>query len=150
MICGGDYKVRWYRNEGSNPSPQLAAPVTLQAPEDGLGLQPIMDLSYRDCVELADWNADGVVDLLVGDASGPVVCFEGYIFAFNQVTAGLDGQCMLHWNSADFLRYNLLAGSSFDCLCDVVATNLPSGGKTTTWTNTATEGQRFFKALIAR
>ena len=71
LIVGcGDGSVQWFRNESASGPPQLAAPVALlsgSASELGqiYGTEPICGRRVK--VAVADWNADGKLDLLLGD-----------------------------------------------------------------------------------
>ena len=60
MLCGTDSdKVYWFRNTGSNKQPVHAAGVALKL----IGPKK----NYRCRLDVADWNNDGKLDLLVGD-----------------------------------------------------------------------------------
>ena len=140
--------VYWCRNTGSNPAPQLQAPVALKAPVSGSGLTPI-NTGPRMRLDLADWSNDGVMDLLLGNSDGTISYFEGYRFAFTGLSPEPTGELVLRWSSAPFLKYHLLAGAAPDNLTRLVATNLPSGGKATTWTNRPQASQEFYQLRLA-
>jgi hypothetical protein len=60
LIVGcGDGRVLWFRNVGDRGHPSLAAPRVL------LGKQHDTGKKARVCA--ADWNEDGLLDLLIGD-----------------------------------------------------------------------------------
>jgi hypothetical protein len=71
LIVGcGDGSVQWFRSESTSGAPKLAAPVALLAgstSENGqiFGTEPVCGRRVK--VAVADWNADGKPDLLLGD-----------------------------------------------------------------------------------
>jgi len=73
LVVGcGDGSVVWYRNDGSRKEPKFAAPVTLvRAPEQWVGKKagdgPVRGMRAK--VWVGDWDGDGRLDMLVGDAS---------------------------------------------------------------------------------
>ncbi len=69
--------VYWCRNTNSNSAPELQAPVALYAPVSGKGHMPIA-ASDRMRLDLADWNNDGIVDIVLGNHDGTVFLYEGY------------------------------------------------------------------------
>ena len=150
LVGSSNTGVYWCKNIGSDSSPVLLAPVTVRIPVSGMGLTPI-NIGSRMRLHLADWNNDGVTDLLLGNANGNIAYFEGYRFAFTAV-AGQSGQWAMQWNSALYLNYHVLAGQSINAMTNMVATNLPSGGKTTCWTNSIseTESEQFYRLQIAQ
>jgi hypothetical protein len=72
----GDGSVVWYRNVGSKTEPKLAKGVTLVKaapwPNYDDNAPPTKDKKpgVRAKVCVVDWNADGYLDLLVGDFGG--------------------------------------------------------------------------------
>jgi hypothetical protein len=112
--------------------------VALRAPVSGSRLAPIYT-GPRMRLDLVDWNNDGVIDLLLGNAAGTVTYYEGYRFAFTAITTQPSGQRFLQCNSAPFLSYNVLVGSAIGTITNRVATNWPSGGETTGWTSYGSE-----------
>jgi hypothetical protein len=63
LLMGGDpAEIRFYRNIGTNAEPRLAKAevLELKIPGDNPG--------YRWRLELTDWNNDGKLDILVGNA----------------------------------------------------------------------------------
>jgi hypothetical protein len=154
LVCSSDGGVYWCRNTNNNSNPILQAPVPICVPATS-GLVPIVTgpvpPGARMRIDLADWNNDGVIDLLLGDYSGKVYYFEGYHFAITRVAPQPGGQLMLQWNSATNLKYNVLATDLCPTspYCSPVATNLPSGGNTTTWTNPIQGDKQFFHVQIA-
>jgi hypothetical protein len=148
LVGSAGYNVSWCRNTGNNSAPVLGPPTPVRAPAPGLGLVSI-NTSYRMRLELIDWNNDGVVDLLVGDSVGCVYYYEGYRFKVTGV-ASLPGKALgLQWPSAAHLTYRIWSGGSPEVLGNLIATNLPSRGNLTGWTNTATGAQGFFRVEIA-
>ncbi len=145
LVGSASYTVIWCHNIGNNQAPILEAPVRLEAPESGSGLTYIMTWTYRNRLEVTDWNHDGVLDILVGDSDGKITLFEGYHFGISGLTPLPDGQCRLEWNSAEFLHYNVLFSSTLDCVCQEVASGLPATGKTTTWTNSMSASEGLFR-----
>ena len=140
--------VCWCKNTGSKSAPVLLAPVTLRAPVSGSGLQPI-NTGARMRLDWVDWNNDGVMDLLVGNADGTISYFEGYRFAFTAVGNRPSGPCTLQWNSSSYLSYHLLSGPSPGSITNAVAMNVPSEGKTTCYTNSGSPGQQFYRLQVA-
>jgi hypothetical protein len=63
-------KVYFLRNEGSKRAPKFAAPVALEA--DGKPIK--MDQKAGPCV--ADWDRDGLLDLVVASEGGAVVWYR--------------------------------------------------------------------------
>ncbi len=148
LVGSSQTGVYWCKNVGTDSSPILLAPVALRVPVSGMGLTPI-NIGSRMRLDLVDWNDDGVMDLLLGNANGNIAYFEGYRFAFTAI-AGQSGQCAMQWNSASYLNYHVLAGQSINAMTHMVATNLPSGGKTTRWTNSISESEQFYRLQIAQ
>jgi hypothetical protein len=140
--------VYWCKNVGTVSSPRLLAPVPVRAPVSTGGLQPI-SVGQRMRLDLVDWNGDGVVDLLVGREDGTIYYCEGYRMAFTQTIASGGGRYMLQWNSAPFLKYQMLSGASPGAITNRVLTNWPSGGNVTVWTNYCLEGQQFYRVQVA-
>jgi hypothetical protein len=148
LVGSSDTGVYWCKNTGTRSAPVLLPPVTLWAPVSGSGLQPI-NTGVRMRLDWVDWNNDGVMDLLVGNADGTVSCFEGYRFAFTTVCEGPSGQCALQWNSAPYLSYQLLSGPSPESVTNLVAASVLSAGKITCYTNSASPGQQFYRLQVA-
>lgn len=149
LIGSGSDNAAWCRNTGNNSSPVLSSAARLQSPISGVGLANI-DTGYRMRLEVVDWNQDGVCDLLIGNWDGHIFLYEGYRFLLTGWSLRPGNQCVLEWNSAPFLKYNLLAGSTANNLVGIVATNLPSGGKATCWTNTLAGDCQFLRVQLAR
>lgn len=147
LLGSASNNVNWCRNVGTNSVPLLEAPVRLQSPVPGTGLVAI-DTGSRMRLEVVDWNDDGVTDLLIGDYQGCISYYEGYRFAFRRIEVQSNGEVTVEWNSADYLKYDLLAGESLDAL-SVVAGSLPSGGKATAWTDDCQARMRFYKIQLA-
>ncbi len=149
LICSASDYAGWCKNVGNNSSPQLNAPVRLQAPGAGAGLINI-DTGYRMRLEVVDWNNDGVMDLLIGNYDGRVFYYEGYHFAVRNPVWQPDRRAIaLQWNSADYLKYNVLAGGDPRNITTITANNVPSGGKITAWTNACPENAQFYRITIA-
>ena len=150
LVGSSNTGVYWCKNVGSSSSPVLLAPVALRAPVSGSGMVPIYT-GPRMRLDLVDWNNDGAIDLLLGNADGTVSYYEGYRFAFTAMTAQPSGQQVLQWNSAPFLSYHVLAGPAIvGSITNCVATNLPSGGNTTCWTNSCGDPQQFYRVQIVQ
>jgi hypothetical protein len=153
LVCSSDTGVYWCRNTNSNSNPILQAPVPLCAPVSGTGLTnictgPVPGARMR--LELVDWNNDGVMDVLLGDAYGNVYYYEGYHFGIRKVTPQGGNKIALTWASAAYLNYSIFAGSCVTNLHDLVATNLPSGGNATAWTNEMQGNAQFFRVKVAQ
>jgi hypothetical protein len=148
LVGSSDTGVYWCRNTGTDSSPILQAPVALRAPVSGSGLRPI-SIGPRMRLDLVDWNNDGAVDLLVGNYSGSVTLYEGYRFAFTQTSPLPSGQQIWQWNSAPYLAYQVLAGTSPNSITNLVATSLISGGTSTRWTNSPTQARQFYRLQIS-
>jgi hypothetical protein len=153
LICSSDTGVYWCRNIGNNSQPVLEAPVALCAPVADTGLVPIVTgpvPGARMRLHLVDWNNDGVMDLLVGNANGTISYYEGYRFTLIKPARRPNGQLALQWNSAPYLKYNILAAASPGSVFTKVATNVASGGKTTCWTNCPNGCPQFYQVQIAQ
>jgi hypothetical protein len=148
LLASSDTGVYWCKNTGSRSVPMLLPPVTLRVPASGSGLQPI-NTGPRMRLDWVDWNNDGVMDLLVGNADGTISYFEGYRFAFTTVSNRPSGPCTLQWNSTPYLSYHLLSGPSLGSITNLVATSVPSGGKTTRYTNSGSPDQQFYRLQVA-
>ena len=151
IMCSSDGGVYWCRNTNNNSNPILQLPLPICVPATS-HLVPIITgpvPGSRMRIDLADWNNDGVLDLILGDYSGKVYYFEGYRFAFTRVSPRPEGSTVLQWNSTSNLNYFILAGASPASVLTLAATNLPSGGNVTLWTNTAAASQQFYRVQIA-
>jgi hypothetical protein len=148
-MCSSDGGVYWCRNTNGNSNPILEAPVSLYAPTTTTNvLVPIVN-GGRMRLFLTDWNNDGVMDLILGSTYGSVNYYEGYRFGLTRIALRPGGQ-VLEWNSAPYLRYNVLASGCPTNCQDLAATDLPSEGTTTSWTNQVQDGARFFRVQIVR
>jgi len=147
LVGSASSNVGWCRNTNSNSSPVLERPVAIQAPVAGSGLVAI-NTGSRMRLELVDWNADGVIDLLVGNYDGQVLFYQGYRFAIVSVAADSPDEMVLRWSSAPFLDYLVLSGPTPDTIRTPLGTSIPSAGSTTSSTNTATTGSGFFRVQI--
>jgi hypothetical protein len=153
LVCSSDTGVYWCRNTNSNSNPILQAPQAICAPLSGSGLVPIVTGSVpgaRMRLDLVDWNDDGVIDLILGNANGTVYYYEGYQFRISRATRQPGNKIALQWNSAPFLNYNVFTNGSPINIQSPAVTNLSSGGNTTTWTNQMLGGQQFFRVQIAQ
>jgi hypothetical protein len=148
LLGSSDTGVYWCRNTGSVTTPVLAGSVALRVPKSGSGLQPIYS-GPRMRLDWMDWNNDGVMDLLLGNADGTISYYEGYRFGFTAMAAQPGVECALQWQSAAYLSYQLMAGPSASSITNLIATNLPSGGKTTGWTNSSSADRGFFRLQVA-
>ena len=134
----------WCRNTGTLEAPQLSAPVNLQAPVPGTGLTNI-DTGYRMRLEVVDWDADQIPDLLIGRHDGMISRYDGYFLSFRGITRDAAGSLVLEWNSASHLEYDVLAGPSPDQIDTVIAPGVASGGDTTTWPVDVTSERQFYQ-----
>ncbi len=132
LLGSGSNNVSWCKNVGTNACPLLKAPVRLQSPIPETGLADI-DTGYRMRLEVVDWNDDGMVDLLIGDDEGYIFYYEGYHFGSTRIEIQSNGEIAVEWNSAEYLEYTVFVGRELNAMSPVV-THLPSGGKTTRWT----------------
>ena len=149
LLGSGSDNAAWCRNTGDNSSPVLSSPTRLQSPVSGVGLANI-DTGYRMRLGVVDWNQDGLPDLLIGNWDGYIYFYESYRFLLTGWSLRAGNQGVLEWNSAPFLKYNLLAGSTVNDLEGVVATNLPSGGRVTRWTNSLAGDCQFLRVQLAQ
>jgi hypothetical protein len=147
LLGSSNTGVYWCKNTGNKTAPVLLPPVTLRAPVSGNSLQPI-NTGQRMRLDWVDWNNDGVMDLLVGNLDGTISYFEGYRFAFTTVSDRSSGTCALQWNSASYLNYQLLSGPSLGSITNLIAASVPSGGKTTCYTNAGAFGQQFYRLQL--
>jgi hypothetical protein len=150
LVCSCDTNVVWCRNASHGGAPVLESPVAVCAPLSGKGLVPILgSYSTRMRVWPVDWNSDGITDLLLGDMSGKVYYYQGYHFATAHLAVQSGGQLVLQWNSAPYLVYDVLGSCSLSYLPCRVATDIPSGGQKTYWTNALDVPQQFLRVQIA-
>ena len=153
LVCSSDTGVYWCRNTNSNSNPVLQAPQAICAPVSGSGLVPIVTGSVpgsRMRVYPVDWNNDGVMDLVLGNADGTVYYYEGYHFRISHVTHQTGNKVALQWDSAPFLNYNVLTNGCPINIQYPAVTNLPSGGNTTIWTNQIQGDQQFFRVQVTQ
>lgn len=153
LVCSSDTGVYWCRNTNNNSTPILQAPIRICVPTTN-GLAPIVTGTVpgaRMRLDLVDWNNDGVMDLILGNANGSVYYYEGYRFDFTRISAQPGGQIVVQWNSATNLNYNVLLSSlcPTDAYWGLAVTNLPSQGNTTVWTNQLQCDKQFFRVQIA-
>lgn len=147
LVCSSDTGVYWCRNTNNNSNPILQAAVAICAPTTN-GLVPIYTGS-RMRVDLTDWNNDGATDLLLGNAYGTVYCYEGYRLSITRVAPHPGNSVVLEWDSAPYLKYHVLASACPTGFQSFAVTSLPSGGKSTSWTNQMQSGQQFFRVQVA-
>jgi hypothetical protein len=153
LVCSSDTGVYWCRNTNSNSNPILQAPQAICAPLSDSGLVPIVTGSVpgaRMRLDLVDWNNDGVMDLILGNAYGTVYYYEGYRFRISQVIPKTGNKVAVQWISAPFLNYNVLTNNCLINIQHPAVINLPSGGNTTCWTNQIQGNQQFFRVQIAQ
>jgi hypothetical protein len=147
LMGSGSYNASWCRNTGSNAAPSLGDPVALQSPLEGIGLGDI-DTGYRMRLEVVDWNNDGVDDVLIGTHDGYVLRYEGYLFAVDSIERTVPPQLAIRWKSANYLTYNVLVGPTIESLT-IAESDVPSGGKTTTWVDDLAGAMQFYRIEIA-
>jgi FG-GAP-like repeat len=148
LVGSSDTGVYWCRNIGTKASPVLLAPVALRVPVTSGSSAPIYT-GPRMRLDLMDWNGDGVIDILLGNANGTLTYYEGYRFAFKSISPPSAGRCAVQWNSAPYLKYHVFAGTSPGLLTGLVASNFPSAGKTTCWTSPPSVGSQFYRLQVA-
>lgn len=72
IVAGNDNRVRYYRNKGVLGSPAFEASTVIQG-NDGVFALP---WSVYGRIEIADWDADGLLDLLTGDWGGEITWYR--------------------------------------------------------------------------
>lgn len=149
LLGSASYNTSWCRNTNLSGSPALEPPVAIRAPVAGSGLLGI-NTGYRMRLEVVDWNADGVLDLLIGRDNGLVNLYEGYRFAVTSITRMPLDELVVSWNSAPFVEYGVLGGGTPDAIDTPLATRLVSTGTTTSWTNRPVPGVGFFRISMDR
>jgi hypothetical protein len=80
---------------------------------------------------------------------GTVQFFEGYRFQLTSIVPTSPIGITLHWRSAPYLKYHVLAAAAPEATFNIVASNLPSAGNFTTWTNATSAGPEFYRVQIA-
>lgn len=146
LLGSGSYTASWCRNVGASGSPVLQAPVRLRAPVPTGGLADI-DTGYRMRLETADWNGDGLVDLLIGDDEGYVFAFESYRFRLAGITRNAQSEVTIEWQSADHLAYDVLRGSRPELMI-AVALGIASDGNVTSWSDPIAGDARFYSVAV--
>ena len=149
LVCSSDGGVYWCRNTNNNSNPILQAPVPICVPAT-TNLVPIVTgpvPGARMRLDLVDWNNDGVMDLILGNADGTVYYYEGQ-FRIG-IVAQPGNKVALQWNSMPHLSYNVLTSDCPTNFQNLAVTNLPSGGTGTVWTNQMQDGPQFFRVQIA-
>jgi hypothetical protein len=84
ILGAGNGGVLWYRNTGAPGNPKLAAPVALVAAgpaTHGRVDNPIRP-GTRAKPAVADWNGDGLPDLLLGDFGGASGAYHGWVWVY--------------------------------------------------------------------
>lgn len=135
LVCGSDAGAFWCRNTGDNSVPRLEAPVALYCPTPR-GFAPLLTgpvPGARMRAMVTDWNGDNVLDLLIGNADGTTYYYEGYHFGLTGIVREPQGALMLKWNSSDLLSYDILIRDPGTATETIAVTNVPSGGRTTTY-----------------
>lgn len=147
LVGAGNSYAGWCRNLSTTATPVLAAPVALQTPAPA-GSLANLNTGSRMRLDVADWNHDGVPDVLIGDSTGGVFYYEGYHFAWRETTCPQAGVTVLKWNSAPYLRYKVAGGSTVTNLTTTLAPNVLSAGTVTCWTNSSPDRTGFFRVGI--
>lgn len=148
LVGSGISYLGWCRNTGDNAAPVLEAKQALTAPVNGQGLTAVVT-GNRMRLDVADWNADGVPDVLIGDTSGRVYLYAGYRFTLNCPEPAPGGDLVLSWCSAPYLKYDLLGTASLTLTETPLATGILSAGVTTRWTNVAAGARQFYRVRLA-
>lgn len=80
LLCGGESSLMLYcfRNTGSAKEPKLEPAQKIAVKGEGF------EKGYRNRLDIADWNNDGKVDLLVGNVVSDPSGITGYIWLFLQ------------------------------------------------------------------
>jgi hypothetical protein len=150
LVCSSETGVYWCRNTNSNSNPILQALVPLRAPVAGVGLTNIgVVAGGRLRLDLVDWNDDGVMDLILGNTYGTVCWYEGYRFCSTRIVPQPANNLVLEWDSAPYLKYDVLTNGWPGGPWSPAAINLPSEGNRTAWTNQMQDGPQFFRIQIA-
>jgi hypothetical protein len=149
LVCSSDTGVYWCRNTNNNASPVLQAALPLQVPNTSGVLTNIIT-GARMRVLPVDWNNNGVMDVLVGNADGTITYFEGYHLAIRNVLMVSASRVAIQWDSAPCLKYNVLVnGCPTGIVCPTI-TNLVSGGTSTWWTNTIISDMQFYRIQMVQ
>jgi FG-GAP-like repeat len=150
LVCSSETGVYWCRNTNSNSNPILQALAPLRAPVAGVGLTNIgVVAGGRLRLDLVDWNDDGVIDLILGNTYGTVCWYEGYRFCSTRIVPQPANNLVLEWDSAPYLKYDVLTNGWPGGPWSPAAINLPSEGNRTAWTNQMQDGPQFFRIQIA-
>lgn len=141
--------VYWCRNTGTRAAPVLQLPVALEVPKaDGSGTLTPIQTGGRMRLELADWDRDGTLDLILGNLDGTVVRYAGYPFRVTRIEQGSPGEMTLEWASSRLLKYTVLTGPSPDQITTPLVTGLASGGDITTWTCPMSASRQFYRIQV--
>ena len=141
--------VYWCRNTNNRTAPVLQSPVALTVPKaDASGSLTPIYTGDRMRLDLADWDDDGVMDLILGNLDGTVCRYSGYHFRFSRIQYMPQGELILEWASSPMLKYSVLAGSSPDQINTPFVTGHPSGGTVTTWSHHPTATARFYRIRV--
>jgi hypothetical protein len=149
LVCSSDGGVYWCRNTNNNSNPILQAPVPICVLAT-TNLVPIVTgpvPGARMRLDLVDWNNDGVIDLILGNADGTVYAYEGQ-FRIG-IVAQPGNNVALQWNSMPHLSYNVLTSDCVISVHNLAVANLPSGGTCTGWTNQMQDRPQFFRVELA-
>ncbi|MCX6879524.1 MAG: VCBS repeat-containing protein [Verrucomicrobia bacterium] len=149
LVGSSDTGVYWCRNTGTRTTPVLQAPVALNIPKtDGSGSLTTIQTGGRMRLDLTDWDGDGTLDLILGNANGTVFLYPGYRFRVTRIQQLSPGELTLEWASAPLLKYTVLTGSSPAQIQTPLVTGLASGGNLTTWTHPMSAPARYYRIQV--
>lgn len=94
LLAGtGSGAVLLYKGKGGKEIPEFASAVTLieEHPKDRGGKEPARSCA-RAKIDVADWNDDGLKDLLVGDFTGGSGNYHGWVWVYLREPLEVSGQ----------------------------------------------------------
>lgn len=142
LVCSSDAGVYWCKGSSNG----LGVRTPLCAPAASGGLIPV-NTGGRMRLDLADWNNDGVIDLLLGNLNGTISYFEGYHFQCENISRQGNGVTLI-WQSAPYLTYRILEGPFPGAVTNVVSSTVPAEGQTTRWTGESASPASFYRVQV--